>query len=264
MLIGHIMRFLENINAPKVGAITPQGVTDKPLTGGVFVFTNMNKICGIYKITSPSHKVYIGQSIDIKKRFREYSTLSCKSQLSLFNSFKKHGVNKHKFEILQQCEREELNGLEKYYVDLFQCFNSKYGLNLRDGGGRESKMRPITDEKRQNLSKSHIGQIAHNKGKKMSDEQYEKCKNTMFKKGGIGIRTGVEVTEKTREKMRKAKLNISLSEEHKNKIGEGVKKFRNGNNHLPEPPKDKILSLIEELSKFTTIHRKNNLGRLLK
>lgn len=26
------------------------------------------KICGIYKITSPSGKIYIGQSIDIKRR----------------------------------------------------------------------------------------------------------------------------------------------------------------------------------------------------
>ena len=29
----------------------------------------------------------------------------------------------------------ELNELEKYYVDLFQTFNSEHGLNLRDGGG---------------------------------------------------------------------------------------------------------------------------------
>ena len=37
-----------------------------------------------------------------------------------------------------------------------------------------------------------------------------------------------------------------------------------GNNHLPEPSKDKLLALIDELQKFTTIHRKSNLGRLLK
>lgn len=36
-----------------------------------------------------------------------------------------------------------------------------------------------------------------------------------------------------------------------------------GNNHLPEPSKDKVLALIDELSKFTTIARKNNLGRLI-
>jgi len=36
-----------------------------------------------------------------------------------------------------------------------------------------------------------------------------------------------------------------------------------GNNHLPEPSKDKILALVDELQKFTTIAQKRNLGRLL-
>lgn len=37
-----------------------------------------------------------------------------------------------------------------------------------------------------------------------------------------------------------------------------------GNNNLPEPSKEKILALISELEKFTTIHNKSNLKRLLK
>jgi hypothetical protein len=36
----------------------------------------MSKICGIYKITSPSGKVYIGQSVDIKRRFTTYKILN--------------------------------------------------------------------------------------------------------------------------------------------------------------------------------------------
>lgn len=36
-----------------------------------------------------------------------------------------------------------------------------------------------------------------------------------------------------------------------------------GNNNLPEPPKEKILNLIEELKKFTIINNKSNLKRLL-
>ena len=35
-------------------------------------------------------------------------------------------------------------------------------------------------------------------------------------------------------------------------------------NNLPEPSKEKLLALIEELQKFTTIARKTNLARLLK
>jgi hypothetical protein len=36
-----------------------------------------------------------------------------------------------------------------------------------------------------------------------------------------------------------------------------------GNNHLPEPPKEKILELIGELKKFTVVNLKKNLDRLL-
>lgn len=36
------------------------------------------------------------------------------------------------------------------------------------------------------------------------------------------------------------------------------------NNHLPEPSKEKLLALIDELQKFTIIDRKSNLERLLK
>jgi hypothetical protein len=37
-----------------------------------------------------------------------------------------------------------------------------------------------------------------------------------------------------------------------------------GNNHLPEPPKEKVLELIAELEKFTKVVIKKNLGRLIK
>ena len=36
-----------------------------------------------------------------------------------------------------------------------------------------------------------------------------------------------------------------------------------GNNHLPEPSKDKLIALIEELKQFTYIDKKSNLKRLL-
>lgn len=35
-----------------------------------------------------------------------------------------------------------------------------------------------------------------------------------------------------------------------------------GDNHLPEPPKEKIIELISELEKFTVVEKKKNLGRL--
>jgi len=83
---------------------------------------------GIYKITSPSNRVYIGQSINIEKRFKEYSILrNCKLQIKLYRSFLKHGVNNHKFEILEECLIEELNDKERYYQDTYLVLKS--GLN---------------------------------------------------------------------------------------------------------------------------------------
>ena len=82
---------------------------------------------GIYKITSPTKRIYIGQSIDINKRFRYYKRLSCVEQPKLFNSLRKYGVGKHIFEIVNECELNELNELERYYQELYNCIDK--GLN---------------------------------------------------------------------------------------------------------------------------------------
>lgn len=85
---------------------------------------------GIYKITNPNNKIYIGQSVNIKKRFVNYKCLNCKGQIKLFNSFNKYGIKNHKFEILHLCEIKDLNELERYYQELFEVIGI-YGLNLK-------------------------------------------------------------------------------------------------------------------------------------
>lgn len=260
----------------------------------------MRKIIGIYKITSPSNKVYIGQSVNIYNRFYRYKSLKCKTQPHLYNSLLKYGVSNHKFEVIHECQANELNELEKYYIDLYSSFNNKNGLNLKDGGNAGGKCSEITRKK---ISDSHKGQKAWNKGIPMSSEQYEKVKNTMFKSGGVGLRNGAIISKKTRKKMSEIKKGVPLSERHKQKISEsmkgktasnkGYRKNRkcdivgcerihkghgfctihlrlykkimkdSGRNNLPEPPKSKVLELVSELQKFTIIHNKSNLQRLL-
>lgn len=85
---------------------------------------------GIYKITSPTNKVYIGQSTNIEKRFKAYFKLRCKSQIKLYRSFIKHGVENHTFEILLECEIHELNNKERYFQDLYSVIGLK-GLNCQ-------------------------------------------------------------------------------------------------------------------------------------
>lgn len=84
---------------------------------------------GIYKITSPSGKVYIGQSVNIEKRFKAYKYLNkVKNQKRLFNSLNKYGYGNHNFEILIECTTDDLNKLERHYQDLYNVLGEK-GLN---------------------------------------------------------------------------------------------------------------------------------------
>jgi group I intron endonuclease len=109
---------------------------------------------GIYKITSPTKKVYIGQSVDIEKRFNTYKLTHCKTQLRLYSSLLKYGFDKHKFEVLCECEESELNDKERYYQDTFSV-TSKNGLNCRltTASDRSGKLSEETKLKMSNFQK---------------------------------------------------------------------------------------------------------------
>lgn len=90
--------------------------------------------CGIYKITSPTGRIYIGQSIRIKLRLWYYYKLECKNQRKLYHSLLKYGFVNHTFEIIHICEREHLNTFERFYIKYYKTFNTWHGMNLTEGG----------------------------------------------------------------------------------------------------------------------------------
>lgn len=201
------------------------------------------KICGIYKITSPSGKIYIGQSGDVHKRWgdhkREMKYDYKKSKLK--SSFKKYDFDNHKFEIIHECGQEQLNELEKYYVDLFQTFNSEFGLNLRDGGGSKGKNSEETKalisiakknpspETRHKMSESaKISSI----GRKWTEEQKAKF---------LESRKGFKHSNETKKRMgdiQRNKKRRPMSEETKRKIGAANKGKRYmGRKHSEESKK---------------------------
>ena len=109
---------------------------------------------GIYKITSPSGKVYIGQSRNIKIRKWKYKKLYCDSQVKLYRSLKKYGFDKHKFEVIHYCEIEELNELERYYQELYDCVDN--GLNCFYTQTSE-KPRIVSEETKRKMSIAFSG-----------------------------------------------------------------------------------------------------------
>ena len=84
---------------------------------------------GIYKITNPNGKVYIGQSIDIDKRWNKYKVKNCKPQIRLYNSLNKYKPENHVFEVIEKCLLEQLNEREIYWIEKLKCVEN--GLNIR-------------------------------------------------------------------------------------------------------------------------------------
>ncbi len=165
---------------------------------------------GIYKITNLiNKKVYIGQSTDIEHRFNDYKRLRCKGQTKLYASLKKHGIENHKFEIITECDLEQLNNLERYYQDLYNVSDRKCGLNLKltkstDRSGKHSeesiqkmseKAKNRSDETRKKMSEAH-------KGRKHSEDS--KIKMSKSQKGKI-------VSSETRLKISEAHKKLNQS-----------------------------------------------------
>lgn len=185
-------------------------------------------ICGIYKITSPNNSVYIGQSTDIYKRFEHYHNESCKKQKRLYNSFKKYGSKNHKFEIIHQCDEGQLNELEKYYVDLFQSFNNKMGLNLKDGGGAYGKHSQETIEKIRQAST----------GRKIPNRKWTESQRSKFIKTMTGIKRP-DMANRTGEKHPKSLCVIQMDRENNfiNKyisLSDAEKHIGIGNSHISQ------------------------------
>lgn len=96
---------------------------------------------GIYKFTNKlTGEAYIGQSVDIKRRYNQHKNRYDKFykeapiEDTYFHSMLRHyGFHNFDFEILEECDVEKLNERETYYIAFY---NSLYpnGYNRTIGG----------------------------------------------------------------------------------------------------------------------------------
>ena len=94
----------------------------------------MEKICGIYKITNNlNHKSYIGQSVDIYKRWEKEKSHSAEAY-TLQYALRHYGTNNFTFEIIEQCMPNQLNEREKYWIQYYDTFNTGYNETLGGDG----------------------------------------------------------------------------------------------------------------------------------
>lgn len=177
----------------------------------------MGKICGIYKITSPSNRIYIGQSRSIRQRFNSYKSnqKSNKLQIKLFNSFQKYGVENHIFEIVEECSILQLNIRERFWQDFYDCL--KNGLNCILTA-TDTLPRITSDELKLKYRERSLGEKNPFFNKKHSDVtkrlQIESAKNRDITQEGEQIRRdsisstlkGKSKSNSHIENIRKAKL----------------------------------------------------------
>ncbi len=118
---------------------------------------------GIYKITNPEGKIYIGLSKNIPLRWSHYKNSSSMGSNSLLkDSLKKYGYDQHIFEIKEYVEFQTnltdqqnnkiLREQERYWINFYQSNN--IGLNQNRGGCGTSKH---TTESKQKISQSLKG-----------------------------------------------------------------------------------------------------------
>lgn len=119
---------------------------------------------GIYKITSPTGRIYIGQSTNIHKRFKHYKSLDCKRQHKIYNSLKKYGTDNHVFEIVEICKIEELNEKERFYQDHFGVIKNGLNCVLTDTNIKRKEYSIDTKIKASNSKKGSLNPMYGKKG----------------------------------------------------------------------------------------------------
>lgn len=91
-------------------------------------------VSGIYKIENKiNHKVYIGQSKNIRVRFYThiYNCFTLNKNHPLYCAIRKYGINKFTFTIIKKTY--DLDLWEVFFIKLYNSANSEYGYNILTG-----------------------------------------------------------------------------------------------------------------------------------
>ena len=153
----------------------------------------------IYKITNPNGKIYVGCTIDWKRRFSEYRRLSMVGQRKLYNSLKKYGYENHIFEIIEECDENMLHEREIYYINYYNCITEGLNIRLGNRNGR------LTEETKQKISESLKGrpvtwETHGSKGYKYTEEQKQKMRKPRTNKWEREKLVSEPVVKEIREK----------------------------------------------------------------
>ena len=148
----------------------------------------------VYKYTSPSGKVYIGQTCRERKRRNEFLTHKSYTKGSFIEEArKKYGPEKFKYEVIFEAESEStedvvkaLDYWEEYYIKKYNATDRQYGYNMMKGSTFNVGIELSEESRRRMGEKSRERMRKHNpmKGKKFTPEQIARLKASIKPKYG--------------------------------------------------------------------------------
>jgi group I intron endonuclease len=238
----------------------------------------------IYKATNIiNNKCYIGQTIQaFNIRKMNHKAQSKRSNGYFQRAINKYGWDNFIWEVVCECEsRDNLNEMEKYYINFYDSFNN--GYNLTTGG--DSYI--MSDETKQNISKNYamsskLPEVRYKISKTLmghevrldSRKRISKSLHTKERKEGYIIyhpNGDIEITECIYTFCGRYQLNTTLMD----RVAKGTQSHHKGficdyiNNKLrfeKQPPKSNKLWVIVDGTGKSTYHfdissfcKKNNL-----
>lgn len=113
---------------------------------------------GIYRIKNQINgKCYIGQSVNIERRWREHRNYSSQnSHYPLYKDFRKFGLENFCFEVVEECSVSELNAKEEEWIQKENSFYCGYNQTLGSSYPHFQKLSKENLEEISNLLKNTI------------------------------------------------------------------------------------------------------------
>lgn len=162
----------------------------------------------IYQHTTPSGKVYIGQTC-LNTNVRWANGSGYKTCKLFYYSIKKYGWDNIEHKILHKdLSKEQADILEKMYIQFFKI--KHISLNITDGGEGMTGFHH-TEEARIKISEAHKGKPR----KPFSEEHRRKISEALKGKG-----KGRHRTEESKQKISEALKGKIVSDEHRRKLSE--------------------------------------------
>ena len=81
-----------------------------------------------------------------------------KLNLHLARAFEKYGIDNFEFEIIEECQREQLNEREQFYIEIYHSIDPNLGYNKTEGGdGNLGRHFVMSEEQKDKIRKANTG-----------------------------------------------------------------------------------------------------------